>query len=127
MRVVPVIPVPVDVAAFLPRVPRRLRLQHPHLYRRRLHVVADRGPQERPEPGVGDHLHAGVVLLEEMEGVDVEVLPRVKGAGSVVLAVFRNPLTLRSARFPVEAGNGLRPVEGGLHAGGAPRPAARLR
>ena len=103
---VPVIPVPVDVAAFLLRVSWALRLQHPDLYGRRLHVLQ--------EARMGDHLHAGVVLLEQVKGIDVEVLPPVEGAGGVVLAVLRDPLAQGPALFPVEAGGRLGPVESGL-------------
>ena len=63
---------------------------------------------------MGDHLDARVVLLEQMQGIDVEGLPAVEGAGGVILTVFRQASALGPARFPVEAGNGLGPVEGGL-------------
>lgn len=44
------------------------------------------------------------------------VLPAVEGAGGVILTVFRHASAPGSARFLVEAGNGLGPIEGGLSA-----------
>ena len=61
-----------------------------------------------------DTLPDDPVLLKQMLGVDIEVLPAMEGARSIVLAVFRNPFAGCPACLPIDTGNGLCPIKSGL-------------
>ena len=109
------VPVPIHIAALRLGLFHFLRRQNARLYGRDLYVLTDRRAEEGKEPGVREHFHSGVILLQEMERVDIKVNPPLPAAGRVVFPVFRDALSLHLAFLPPASRTFLRGCERGVY------------